>query len=304
MNMKKWLPIVVAGLLILAAAAYTGITLYLEKDATAGIEKAISQSHLIRELDYQKLRVSLIDRKITISDILVKLSVTADSIRIDQVTVKNNRSNPDIEDRHIAVMGIHLPSNHSALQPLKPLLDEMGYDRIEGHLTGQYHFDRNQKHLSLEKATLGVSNAFDMHVSLKLNGFDPTDLEKIADNPFAALNALQNTALSFAEISYLDRSFCQRALTAYSRLSDVPTTKITDDLIVQIDEKMKSSQSQSMKNALTALKQFVPQPTFIRFRSSPTRPVFIKDTFLTSLIQGPEALMDLFQIQVSTSPES
>ncbi len=304
MNMKKWLPIVIAGLLILAAAAYTGITLYLENDATAEIEKAISQSHLIRELSYQKLRVSLIDRKITLSDILVKLSVTADSIQIDRITVKNNRSNPDIEDHHIAVTGIHLPSEHSALQPVKPLLSEMGYDSIEGQLAGHYRYDRNQNQISLEKAIFGVSNAFEVTISLKLNGFSPADIEKVAGNPFAALNAFQNTALSHAEISYSDQSFCQRSLAAYSRLSNVPTTKITDDLIHQINEKMKNTQTQSMKNALTALKQFVEKPTFIQFASAPTRPVFLKDALLTSMIQGPEALMDLFHIQVSTSPES
>ncbi|MFZ3047451.1 MAG: hypothetical protein WA151_16200, partial [Desulfatirhabdiaceae bacterium] len=106
MNKKIWLMIGIAGLLVLAAVAYSGITLYLETEAAAEIEKTVKQSHLIRELGYQRLRVSLFDRKITLSDVWVKLPVTEDSIQIDHVIVRNNRSNPDMEDCLIEITGI------------------------------------------------------------------------------------------------------------------------------------------------------------------------------------------------------
>jgi len=294
--------IVVAGLLIMAAVVHTGITLYLEKNAAAEIEKTVKQSHLIQELGYQRLHVSLFDRKITISDIWVKLPVTEDAIQIDRVIVRNNRTNPDMEDRFIEIRGIHLPVAHSGLRQIKPLLTEMGYDTLDGHLTCHYRYDLEQKRFSLEKAIIGASQAGDVQISLHMNGISPAGLEKAAGNPLAALTELQNTAMGHASISYSDQSFIQRALGAYSRLSKNPETQITTDLIRWIDDKIKNTQVQSMKNALTALKQFVEQPGFIQIRSEPAEPVFLKDAFLTSMIQGPEALMDLFQIQVSLTP--
>jgi hypothetical protein len=301
MKRIHWMAVFVVGLALALAALYIGTTWYLEKEAAAEISDLVKNSHIIREFGYQRLRVSPLDRVITLSDVSSRLAFTEDPVRMDRIRMKTRNETSGSEIHEIMVTGIHLPAGHSGLREIRPILTEMGYNAVEGNLECRVSRNSVENRVSLEKVVFEVIEAGRLEIALDMRGISAAGLEKAAHSPLAALAELQHAAVGFARIVYRDHSLFSRLIEAYARLMNVPPASVTNEMVQKIDQDLQTAPTPSIREALETLKQFVIHPEYIQVVSAPPQPVSLRDAFLTALSGGPETWMDLFHVRVTLS---
>ncbi|MEW6259942.1 MAG: hypothetical protein AB1547_08540 [Thermodesulfobacteriota bacterium] len=301
MQSKLRMAIWTAAGILLTVSAYLGATLYFERQAAEEISRFVADSRLIKEMQYDEMRVGLFRREIVLRKVRVQTAYVSSPARIDSIAIRLDQNDAEHQRGRIQCNGIQLPLDRQWIAAIDPMMKDLGFAEIEAGLDLSFQIDRSLKTSRFEPIHFSVKDAFQMTIDVGLEGVLPEDIPRIVQNPFLLLKDSQNAALQQLGVVYNENSLFSRIAAATARKRGISSM---DQIVAwerEIERQIALTHSDVSKAMWRAVGDFIRNPKRIGIRMTPPSPVLFRDLVLQAMMKGPEAVLDQLGIQLITS---
>jgi|TARA_Y100000294_G_scaffold177306_1_gene202229 hypothetical protein len=256
------------GVAVVLIAAYVGIKMYASSVAEEKIDKAIASVANYADVDYKNVSVDLFGLDVHISDVIVSPADSKEKVNINEIVVYDVDEQSDIPlFLDISFNGVEIAIDKLGDDAKK--IKELGYnDNILLNSAIEYHYNKENNEISLNKLTIGADDVGALDVSFRLGNID-LGPEKI----MGILFTYPQIMLRDAKISYHDDSLIERLLKLAAKEQKKNVKEIKNEAIKNIEKEIEKEEDDFTKNALKEIKDFIDDPERFTISIAPKKPL-------------------------------
>ena len=230
------------GVAVVLIAAYVGIKMYASSVAEEKIDKAIASVANYADVDYKNVSVDLFGLDVHISDVIVSPADSKEKVNINEIVVYDVDEQSDIPlFLDISFNGVEIAIDKLGDDAKK--IKELGYnDNILLNSAIEYHYNKENNEISLNKLTIGADDVGALDVSFRLGNID-LGPEKI----MGILFTYPQIMLRDAKISYHDDSLIERLLKLAAKEQKKNVKEIKNEAIKNIEKEIEKEEDDFTK---------------------------------------------------------
>lgn len=260
--------IVGIGVAIVLIAMYVGIKIYASSVTEEKIDIAIASIANYADVDYKNVSVDLFGLDVHISDVVVSQADSKNKVNINEIVVYDVDEKSDIPlFLDISFNGVEIAIDKLGNNAKK--IKELGYnDNILLNFAIEYHYNKENNKISLNKIKIGADDVGDFDISIRLGNIDLSP-EKI----MGILFTYPQIMLYDAKISYHDDSLIERLLKLAAKEQKKNVKQIKSEAIKNIEKEIEKEEDKFTKNALKEIKDFINDPERFTISIAPKKPL-------------------------------
>jgi len=281
-------------LFCLVLAAYFVITFYFERAVKKQLDDKINELADFVTVEYEKLRVDILKRKIFLNEITLKPRFLDARIKIGELMFFSRENKKDgLSDIRFYLRGMQFdPGSY-----LGEYMRKIGYDSFHAYFEFEHLYDHRNHRLNVHKLKISADQMGEAAVSLRLNNIDLNRFETIPGNIVVILAMISGIQIVEGQITYKDNSLVTRLFETRARESRQPVQKFVDGLSDKLNAELVGVKDPDTRHLLGEIRKFIVSPDRIEIRIKPQKPLPLSRLYF---LRTPEQAIEILGIQIES----
>jgi hypothetical protein len=273
-----------------AIALFAGGQAFVSHAAAKEVDKAIDSVSEFVEVDYKKVKASLLGGGTHVRDLVISPVGSGEEFKVDEVVVYKYDTQNEIPTHvNMAVNGMVLDIADTGGKTNS--LKEFGYDKpLLVNVATEYQYQEAEKEIHLKKFKMGAKDMGDMDLSVHLSNVS-LDPATMASMPFALFGVVFHSAT----FTYDDDSLMTRMFDSAAAAQGVSVEAFKKEAIASIDKDLASGEAGVTKEVAAEMKKFIQDPSGFSVSMEPEKPVPVSDLMATG--GDPNKIIELLNIR-------
>ena len=280
------------GAAIFLVAMYAGIKMYASSVAKEKVDIAIANIASYADVDYEDVSVDLFGLDVHISDVVVSSVGSREKVNISEIVLSDVDGESDIPlFLDISFNGVEIAIDKFGNNAKE--LVELGYkDSILLNFSIEYHYNKENSEISLNKLKIGADDMGDLDISFRLGNIDlsPEGIQ-------ALLFTYPQITLLDAKISYDDDSLIERLVKSIAQKQDKSVKQIKNQAIKNIEKEIENEEDEFTKDALEEIKDFVDDPEEFTISIEPKNPLPLSRILS---LRDPQVIIKILNVKIES----
>lgn len=262
---------VCGGLLVITVISLSTHRFYITRTGTTAINQTLSTLAPLTTITYQRIRVSLFSRRISLANIIIKPAGNSRAITIDQMLLENLDTR-NLIPRHLNLeaRGIIIPSLET-LGAYGPVVQALGYQQLTGNLSLSYTYNQSRNVLVVKKLVAHVQATGEMSLAGTLSGVKESDIEALITRKAAA--GCRQWLINQGHLAYRDDSLIKRFLSYQAKSIGETLPQLRYGMTSDLAEAIKTEKDAFTRTSLQQFGAFITNLKYLEITAQPDNPV-------------------------------
>ncbi len=288
--------IIVVLILVFCLIGYIAAMHLIKQSAIDEIHQTAADIPLVEELDFTCLNIGILNPKLTIKDISVKLRGLDDKITIEKIQLHDFKAEKSlIRSLSLKATGIRLPVDSLPIFAKAKYTGKTVISDPLFNLNCHYTYDPASKAFHLVNFYTESKEIGELYLRLRLLNMDLNCIS--LENSAMLLSSLMGVSLDSATVIYDDHSFLHNIIKQPENSENAAIKKMIDNFKSHITGIANKVKDPFVLKVLLKLRNFLTAPDRIEVHVIPEEPVLLGRLLF---IRRPEEFIRLLNIRVET----